>query len=63
MKISIVGTGYVGMSIAVLLAQHHQVVALDIDADRISAINRKESTIIDAEIEYFLQNIRMLTLL
>jgi len=56
MKISIVGTGYVGMSIAVLLAQHHQVVALDIDADRISAINRKESTIIDAEIEYFLQN-------
>jgi len=56
MKISIVGTGYVGMSIAVLLAQHHQVVALDIDSDRVCAINRKESTIIDAEIEYFLQN-------
>jgi len=56
MKIAIAGTGYVGMSIAVLLARHHQVIALDINSDRVAAINRKKSPVIDAEIEDFLQN-------
>ncbi len=56
MKIAIAGTGYVGMSIAVLLAQHHQVVAIDINPDRVATINRGKSPIIDAEIEDFLKN-------
>ena len=38
-KVAVVGTGYVGMSMAVLLAQHNEVVALDIDAARVDAIN------------------------
>jgi UDPglucose 6-dehydrogenase len=53
-KITVVGTGYVGMSMAVLLAQHNQVAALDIDAARVDRINQRQSTVADAEIEHYL---------
>lgn len=53
-KIVVVGSGYVGMSLSVLLAQHNDVTVLDIDAERVVCINNKKSTIADAEIEGFL---------
>tara|TARA_B100000900_G_scaffold415611_1_gene446231 strand:+ start:318 stop:1496 length:1179 start_codon:yes stop_codon:yes gene_type:complete len=53
-KITVVGSGYVGMSLAVLLAQHNDVIVLDIDASRVDKINDNQSTVADAEIETFL---------
>lgn len=53
-KIAVVGSGYVGMSLSVLLAQHNDVILLDIDAERVGKINNKQSTVADAEIESFL---------
>lgn len=56
MKIAVAGTGYVGLSIAILLSQHHTVYALDILPDKVEKIQRKQSPIVDAEMEEYLSN-------
>jgi len=54
MKIAVAGTGYVGLSMAVLLAQHNEVIAVDIIPEKVKLINEKKSPIVDAEIEEYL---------
>lgn len=56
MKIAVVGTGYVGLSNAMLLAQHNEVFALDIDENKVSLLQGKQSPIVDTEISDFLVN-------
>ena len=53
-KVTVVGSGYVGMSLAVLLSQHNDVTVLDVDPARVNKINNKQSTVADTEIEAFL---------
>ena len=54
MKIAIVGTGYVGLSIATLLSQHHEVMAVDIIPEKVDMINKRQSPIQDEYIEKYL---------
>ena len=56
MKIAVAGTGYVGLSLSVLLAQHNEVTAVDIIREKVEKINNKKSPIVDKEIEEYLAN-------
>ena len=56
LKIAVAGTGYVGLSVAILLARHHNVTAVDIVAERVQKINNKQATIHDDYIEQYLKN-------
>ena len=51
MKIAVIGTGYVGLSNAVLFSQHHEVVALDVIKEKVDMISNRKSPIVDSELE------------
>ena len=55
MKIAVAGTGYVGLSIAILLSQHHEVIALDVVKEKVDMINNRISPIKDEKIEEYLK--------
>ena len=55
-KIAVAGTGYVGLSIATLLAQHNHVTAVDVIPEKVELINNRKSPIVDPEIEDYLAN-------
>ena len=59
MKIAIAGTGYVGLSNAILLAQHHEVTAVDIIEEKVEMINQRRSPLVDREIEDYLANAKL----
>lgn len=59
MKIAVAGTGYVGLSIATLLAQHHQVIAVDVIPEKVNLINQRKSPIQDEYIEKYLSEKRL----
>ena len=59
MKIAVAGTGYVGLSNAILLAQNNEVVALDVIEEKVKMINEKKSPIIDKEISEYLTNFQI----
>ena len=56
MKITIAGTGYVGLSSAMLLSQNHDVIAIDIDPTKVEKLNNKISPLVDIDIEDFITN-------
>ena len=58
-QIAVIGSGYVGMSLSVLLAQHHDVSVYDIDPNKVRCIKEKKSTVIDEEIQDFLNNMHL----
>ena len=59
MKIAVAGTGYVGLSIATLLSQHHEVMAVDIVSEKVDLINQRKSPIRDEYIEKYLSEKRL----
>jgi UDPglucose 6-dehydrogenase len=60
MKIAVAGTGYVGLSNAMLLAQHNEVIAVDIIEDKVNLFNKGQSPIVDEQIEDFLSNMSLI---
>ena len=57
MRIAVVGAGCVGLSVAVLLAQHHDVVVVDVDAQRLDSLARRQSPVVDAEVDRYLRDV------
>ncbi len=56
MKVVIVGCGYVGLSLGVLISQYHEVVAIDIDAEKVDKINKRQSPLIESDIQHYLNS-------